>query len=494
MSNMTHDQPMTTTSIGTSALDMLLGELVNAKASDLHLKPGQPPLIRLRGGLTPLEHAPLDPASIMKMLDEVIPKHLRERLVEEQAIDFGYGVAGVSRFRASVFYQRGTQAAVFRRVPFDFPTLEDWGLPPVLNDLTTLTQGLVLITGPTGSGKSSTLASLIQRAANTRSHHIVTIEDPIEFLVTDASGSVSQREIGIDTPDFSTALRNVLRQDPDIIMVGEMRDEETIRTVLTAAETGHLVFSTLHTNDATQTVDRIISTFPDSNHRQVRQQLATCLEAVISMQLVPRADGSGMVAAVEILRRTPQVSKLLLEGDDQALYEAIENSVAYHKMQTMNQSLAALIVHGEITREDGMHISAKPEELDLLLRQLMGTANNTLGDEDMAEPTSDFSKILQLQEVKKHYDDLQARHAEEVGSRDREIAQLRSQVQQLSGQREEELGDLRRENERLTDQIKLCREEYEQKLARANANLKAMKAQAAAADPAADPKKRGFFR
>ena len=474
-------------------LQRLLRDLVRCQASDLHLKPGRPPLVRINGELSPLEAAPLDPDTIVSMLDSVIPEHLRGRLEREMAIDFGYGVPGFSRFRASVYCQRGTRAAVFRRVPFDFPSLDDWGLPSVLAECCDVPQGLVLITGPTGSGKSSTLAAMIQRLANTRHDHIVTIEDPIEFLIADSLASISQREIGIDTPSFSIALRNVLRQDPDVIMVGEMRDTETIITVLTAAETGHLVFSTLHTNDAVQTVDRIITTFPENNHRQVRQQLSTCLEAVVSLQLVPRADGNGMVAAVEILRRTPQISKLIIDGDHQAIHEAIENSVAFHRMQTMNQSLAALVVNGTITRETAMGVSANPSDLDLLLRKLVGS----LGEEDgaMPESTSDFSKILRLQEVQKHYDDLQASHAEEIAARDRELSRLREQVSRLSGQGQDELVAARQENAKLNEQIKVLRADYEGKLERLNARLKDLQVRGTPTpEPAGDPKKRGFFR
>jgi twitching motility protein PilT len=487
-----HDQPPISTA-ESSLLDQLLGELVQSRASDLHLKPGRPPLVRINGLLTPLETNVLDPDTVVRLLDPVIPERLRPRLDEELAIDFGYGVAGVSRFRASVFFQRGTRAAVFRRVPYDFPSLEDWGLPSVLGTFCDVKQGLVLITGPTGSGKSSTLAAIMQRIADSRHHHIVTIEDPIEFLINDGLGSVSQREIGIDTPDFPMALRNVLRQDPDVIMVGEMRDEETIRTVITAAETGHLVLSTLHTNDAVQTVDRIITRFPENNHRQIRQQLAACLEAVVSLLLVPRADGKGMVAAVEILRRTPQVSKLILEGDFQAVHEAIANSVSYHKMQTLNQSLLALVVHGTITRETAISASMNPGDLDLLLRKIVGTGDDDSEGDGMAEPTSDFSKILRLQEVKKHYDELQARHSDELAARDLEIARLRDQLagtSELDGR----LAALQAENQRLTGQIDACREEYEAKIKQLTARLQGIKAQAADAAPEPESQKRGFFR
>jgi twitching motility protein PilT len=368
----------------------------------------------------------------------------------------------------------------------------------VLERFCSFPQGLVLITGPTGSGKSSTLAAIMRRVTTTRGVHIVTIEDPIEFLISDDKASVSQREIGIDTPSFPVALRNALRQDPDVIMVGEMRDEETIRTVLAAAETGHLVFSTLHTNDAVQSVDRIITSFPENNHRQIRQQLAACLEAVVSLKLVPRADGHGMVAAVEILRRTPQVSKLILDGDFQALHEAIESSVTYHKMQTMNQSLAALVVFGTIARATAMEASANPSDLDLLLRKLVGASGGAAQEGDpMAEPMSDFSRILQLQEVKKHYDDLQARHADELAARDHEIAHLRADAAR-SGESEGRIEELERENARLAEQLKASREEYEQKLQRLNTALSALKSRPVERErerePDPDPKKRGFFR
>jgi len=477
-------------------LDDLLRQLVESQASDLHLKPTRPPLMRVHGQLTPLDMPALDPESITAMLEPIIPAFLRTRLVENMAIDFGYGVAGVSRFRASIFTQRGTRAAVFRRVPYDFPSLEDWGMPPVLTEFCKLPQGLVLITGPTGSGKSSTLAAMIRRIADTRCHHIVTIEDPIEFLINDNLATVSQREIGIDTPNFSTALRNVLRQDPDVIMVGEMRDEETIRTVITAAETGHLVFSTVHTNSATQTVDRVVSGFNDSNQRQIRQRLASTLEAVISLQLVPRANGKGLVAAVEILRRTPQISKLILEGELLSLYEAIEGSVAFHKMQTMVQSLAALVVHGTITPETARAATVDPGELDLLLTKIGAAtsgAERQPGDA-MAEVTSDFSKILELQEVKGQYDDLQRLHNEEIAARDRVIVDLREQIGQASAAPRggEQDTDLRSKNEQLTQQFKASREEYESKVKRLETRVKELTAKAS--EPAPESPRRGLFR
>ena len=478
-------------------LDDLLRGLVEHQASDLHLKPMRPPLERINGKLEPIGNETLDPEMIVDMLEAVIPDHLRARLKHDLAIEFGYGIPGVSRFRAAVFHQRGTLAAVFRRVAFDFPSLEDWGLPSVLSEFCHLPQGLVLITGPTGSGKSSTLAAMMKCIAGSRKLHIVTIEDPIEFLLSDAQASVSQREIGIDTPDFAMALKNALRQDPDVIMVGEMRDEETIHTVLTAAETGHLVFSTVHTNSASQTVDRIVSSFAKSSHHQVRQQLSQVLEAVVSMQLVPRADGEGMVAAVEILRRTPQVTKLILNGDLEALQEDIELSVAFHKMQSMNQSLAALVLYGTILRETAMSVSAAPAELDLLFRKLGWDQDGSTHKEDdaMAECTSDFSKILELQEVKTLYDELQERHTNEINEREMEIARLRAEMasQEPTAEEHAEVARLRAENTRLGEQIQATRIEYEGKLERLNTRVRELTSRAAK-EEAPPPERRGLFR
>ena len=311
------DNPMT--------IDELLRFMVQQDASDLHLKPMRPPLLRINGKLLPLKTDPLHPDLLRDMLNALLNDKLKQQLEDNGAIDFGHSVSGISRFRASVFMQRGTLCAVFRRVPFEFPSLDDWGLPPVLTELTKLSQGLVLITGPTGSGKSSTLAAMMRMVINTRLVHVVTIEDPIEFLLNDNLGAVTQREIGTDTPGFAAALRNALRQDPDVIMVGETRDLPTIQTVLTAAETGHLVFSTVHTNGAAQTIDRIIDQFPEGNHRQIRQQLASVLQGIISLKLVERADGTGLIAAVEILRQSPRVSKLIMDGTLEALEEEIES-------------------------------------------------------------------------------------------------------------------------------------------------------------------------
>jgi len=479
-------------------IDDLLRFMVKQQASDLHLKPMRPPLVRIKGKLLPLKMEPLQPEKLEEMLASILSERQRTALDEQMAVDFGYSLSGVSRFRASVFFQRGTLAAAFRRVPFDFPSIDDWGLPPVLSELAELPQGLVLITGPTGSGKSSTLAGLMRLISEKRLVHIVTIEDPIEFLLKDNLGAVTQREVGTDTPSFADALRNALRQDPDVIMVGEMRDRETMQTVLTAAETGHLVFSTLHTNNAVQTIDRIIDSFDQGNHRQIRQQLSSVLQAVVSLKLVDRNDGSGLVAAVEILRRTPRVSKLILEGNLEALAEEIENSVTYHKMQSMNQSLAALVLHGKIAREVALGSSVNPGDLDLILRKLLYRDDNAMVEDGMAESFSDFSKIVELQEIKRLYDELQERHSNDLAERDAEIATLRAQLQNgpASAADPGETDALRSENERLARQAQLLRQEYEAKIERLNARIRDLSDGRSERRPAAqtEPEKRGFFR
>jgi twitching motility protein PilT len=480
-------------------IDDLLRFMVQQQASDLHLKPMRPPLLRLNGKLLPIKTDPLKPEVIPQLLDPILPERQKRILESDLAVDFGYSLPGVSRFRASVFQQRGTRSAVFRRVPFDFPSLEDWGLPPVLAEFTRLPQGLVLITGPTGSGKSSTLAALIRLISQTQLVHVVTVEDPIEFLLSDSVGSVTQREIGTDTPSYAVALRNALRQDPDVIMVGEMRDAATIQTVLTAAETGHLVFSTLHTNSASQTVDRIIDSFPEGNHRQIRQQLATVLQAVVSMKLVEKLDGGGLTSAVEILIRTPRVSKLILEGNLEALDEEIENSVTYHKMQSMNQSLAALVLNRQISLETALGISSNPGDLDLILRKFLYAAQAQSPSEDdaMAEPLSDFSKILELQEIKKAYEEQQERHQQELGERDAEIAGLREMAARASTESAPAAPDaeqLRQVQEQLNQQIQRVRQEYEAKIERLNARIRDLSTASGRAAAAPETEKRGFFK
>ncbi len=388
-------------------LDQLLRLMADRGASDLHLKPMRPPLLRVNGKLMPIDSDPLTPDQIESMVQSILSPAQKARLDEHLAVDIGHGVHGLARFRGSVFIQRGTLTATFRRIPIEVQELGELGLPDVLMELCDLPMGLVLITGPTGSGKSTTLAAMINRIARRRSAHVITIEDPIEFLFLDDVASISQREVGTDTPSFSRALRDVVRQDPDVIMVGEMRDQETISTVITAAETGHLVFSTLHTNSATQSIDRILDSAPANQQKQLRVQLEQVLKGVVSMKLVERADGKGLVPALEIMRATPRVSELILKGDTAALQEEVENSVSYYRMQSMNQSLIALLVHGTILYAEAMRQSPDPEDLSLKLRKMFPTIEEQ--GEDMSS-TADYSQILELQQFRKLYEEQEERH------------------------------------------------------------------------------------
>jgi twitching motility protein PilT len=459
-------------------LDDLLRFLVQKEASDLHLKPMRPPLVRLNGKLIPLKGSPFQPQQLEEMLRGILTERQLKMLDDRRCCEFGYSVGGLSRFRATVFYQRGTLGGVFRRVPFEFPSLDQWDLPDVLKELADLRQGLVLVTGPTGSGKSSTLASLLREVLQRRSVHIVTIEDPIEYILTDAVGAVTQREIGSDTTSFSDALRNALRQDPDVIMVGENRDLETMSTTLTAAETGHLVMTTLHTNSAAQTLDRIIDMFPADQQRQVRHQLSQVLKAVISLQLVERADGSGLVAAVEILRDSPRIAKLVKEGNIQELQDEMEKSVSYYRMQTMNQSLAALVIHKLITKETALEASNNPGDLDLLLRKFFfktSGATDAPGEEADMPSTADYSRIHKLMEIERLYDELQARHESDTQERDEKIGhlqeELRSHQDRLDGH-STELRQLQDERDRAVRALEAQRSEYEKQIERMQSRLR----------------------
>ena len=384
-------------------LNALLHLMTDKGASDLHLKPMRPPLLRIHGRLMPIEAEPLQPTEIEEMVLAILTPPQKAQLEENMALDLGHGVPGLARFRGNIYRQRGTLAAAFRRIPYEIRDLADLDLPESLGEMCYLPMGLVLVTGPTGSGKSTTLAALVRKIAKERSVHLITIEDPIEYLFSDEVASIAQREIGTDTTSFSVALRNAMRQDPDVIMVGEMRDPETVATVITAAETGHLVFSTLHTNSATQTVDRILDNFPSQQQKQIRLQLSQVLKGVISMQLVERQDGEGRIAALEILRSTPRVTQLIEAGDTAALPEEVAASVAYHKMQSMNQSLLALLVHGTITYQEAMRQSPDPEDLSLQLRRMFPGIEERGGD--MSPSTADFSQIMELQQYRKLYEE-----------------------------------------------------------------------------------------
>ncbi len=347
-------------------LDRLLSELSEQNGSDLHLKVERPPLMRIAGSLTPTGYEEITPQSMQEAVYALMAPSVRKKFEQNLEADFSYEVPGLARFRVNVFVQRGQIGAVFRLVPIDVPTVDALGLPQVLKTLSDKPNGQILVTGPTGSGKSTTLACMIEHINQTRPVHIVTVEDPIEFVYTDQMATINQRELGIDTRELLSALRAVLRQDPDVILIGEMRDAETMRFALTAAETGHLVFSTLHTNDSKQTLDRILDTFPDQI-AQIRAQLALLLRGVISQRLLRRADGMGLVPAIEILINTAHITELIEQGHTRDIEKAIAEG-RHYQMQTFNQSLLEMVKSGIVTEEEALANSSAPEELRLGFR------------------------------------------------------------------------------------------------------------------------------
>ncbi len=345
----------------------ILMEVIRQKASDLHLTSGAPPMLRKRGQLVPIEGlARMTPTDTREIVYTILNSTQRQRLETDWQIDFAYSVPGHGRFRVNAYFQRGSLGAAFRLIPKEIKSLEELGLPETLHDLTEKPRGLVLVTGPTGSGKSTTLASIVNEINETRDDHILTIEDPIEFLHSHKKCIVNQREIGTDAQSFAMGLKAALRQDPDVILVGEMRDMETIATALTAAETGHLVFATLHTQDAPQTVDRIIDVFPPAQQGQVRAQLAIGLQGIVTQTLVPTADGKGRCVAAEVLVPTPGVRNLIREGKTHQIYSLIQTGAA-HGMQTMDASLAGLVKAGHITLAMAETRSGQPAELRRLI-------------------------------------------------------------------------------------------------------------------------------
>ncbi len=345
----------------------LLEIVLERGASDLHLTVGTPPTIRLHGDLIRLEDYPvLTPRGLQGMIYAILPQKMRERLEQDLELDMSYALPGRARFRVNVYFQRDSIGAAFRLIPYEIKGIEELGLPPVVADLARYPRGFVVVTGPTGSGKSTSLAAMVDIVNRERSAHIMTIEDPIEFLHRHVKCIVNQREVGSDTHSFSEALRHVLRQDPDVILVGEMRDLETIATAITAAETGHLVFATLHTQDAPQTIDRIIDVFPPHQQQQVRVQLATTLQGVVTQQLLQTADGRGRVVAAEILVCTPAVRNLIREGKVHQIYSIMQAGGRFG-MQTMDQALANLVKAGKITQQLAYERCHDPEELNRLI-------------------------------------------------------------------------------------------------------------------------------
>lgn len=419
--------PAEQTATSDTALSLydLLVFVASMQASDLHLKPMRPPLIRLNGKLVPVKADPLRPVELEQMLLPLLTPAQREKFDRNQSVDIGYGVPSVARFRVNMYLQRGTIGAVFRRIPIEILGIDQLELPPAIRELTEIPDGLVLVTGPTGSGKSTTLAAMVLDISSREPLHIVTIEDPIEFLFVDKISAISQREVGTDTPTFSEALKNSMRQDPDVIMVGEMRDQETVQTVLTAAETGHLVFSTLHTNNAAQTIDRIVDMFPPEHHKQIRSQLALVLRGIISLKLVKGLDGK-MTAAVEILKNSPRIAKLIEDGLTKDILEEMETSVNHYHMQSMNQSLIALLVHQKISYRDAMALSSDPEDLSLKVRKMFPHIEERVREgEEMAPTYSDFSEITELMDIKRLYEEQEEKFRMRIAEKDEELANLR---------------------------------------------------------------------
>jgi twitching motility protein PilT len=381
----------------------LLKKATESNASDLHIKVGSPPVLRVDGELTPLtSEKRVSPEDVLKVVYSVLTNEQKDSFKREKDIDFAYGVPGVGRFRCNVFVQRGSLGIVFRVIPTRIPTVEELHLPDIIKKIATETRGLVLVTGTTGSGKTTTLAAIIDLINSNRTAHILTIEDPIEYTHRDRRSIVNQREIGSDAESFSKALRQALRQDPDVILVGEMRDFETIQTALIAAETGHLVLSTLHTTDATETVNRIIAVFPPYQHKQVRIQLASVLKAVISMRLLPKADGNGRVPAVEVLVATTTIKDCILEAEKTKLIpDVIAQGALHYGMQTFDQSLFSLFSSGLITYEEALRMATNPDDFVLKTKGIESASDLTLGLGDSSLPQTQTENKIKIDKLKR---------------------------------------------------------------------------------------------
>ena len=375
-------------------IDELLKAVVAKKASDLHLKVGNNPIVRVDGHLEPLDpNLKLSQEDVVSIAFSIMNNQQKQRFKERFEIDLAYSAPGLGRFRVNVYQQRGTVNLVFRAVPTKILTIQELHLPAVIEKMAAETRGLILVTGTTGSGKSTTLASIIDEINRTRTENVITIEDPIEFLHRDRKCLVSQREIGADTESFSVALRSALRQDPDVILVGEMRDFETISTALVAAETGHLVLSTLHTVDATETVNRIISVFPPYQQKQIRLQLAGILKGVISQRLVPRADGQGRVPAVEVMVATQTIKESIIDPEKtRRIHDVIAAGTSQYGMQTFDQSLAALCREKLVSQEEAMRWCSNPDDFALKMSGVQSTSDLVMEDKK-PQPGNEAFKI-----------------------------------------------------------------------------------------------------
>ena len=348
----------------------LLKIMIEKGASDLHLTTASPPRLRVDGKLVPLDHPPLTPVETKSLCYSILTDAQKHKFEEHSELDLSFGVKGLSRFRGNVFMQRGAVAGAFRTIPFEIRTFKDLGLPEVMNELVKKPRGLILCTGPTGSGKSTTLAAMIDRINSERYEHIITVEDPIEYLHGHKKCLINQREVSADTASFKDALKYVLRQDPDVVLIGEMRDLETIEAALTVSETGHLTLATLHTNSAVQTINRIIDVFPAHQQEQIRVQLSFVLEGVLSQQLIAKKSGKGRALAVELLIPNPAVRNLIREDKVHQLYSTMQTGQTKFGMQTMNQSLIELYTRGHISYEDAIGRSPVPEEIITMLQKM----------------------------------------------------------------------------------------------------------------------------
>lgn len=353
-------------------LHQLLRAMIEKGASDMHITTGSPPLLRIDGQVVPLKLQPLSPVDTKQLCYSVLTEEQKIEFEKNKELDLSFGVKNLSRFRANVFMQRGAVSGAFRSIPFKILSFEELGLPPVIANLARRPRGLILVTGPTGSGKSTTLASIIDKINSETRQHIMTIEDPIEYLHPHKKSVINQREVGADTSGFKVALKYVLRQDPDVVLVGEMRDLETIEAALTIAETGHLVFATLHTNSALQSINRIIDVFPPHQQGQVRAQLSFSLEGIISQLLLPRAGAPGRVLAQEVLVPNAAIRNLIREDKVHQIYSQMQMGQGEHGMQTMNQSLFSLYARRLISLEEAMGRSNDADELKMMIEQRSG--------------------------------------------------------------------------------------------------------------------------
>ncbi len=356
-------------------IEELLGQVFERGASDLHLSPGLPPVLRIDGNLVRTEYPPMSKEDTQRLIFSMLTNEQRRVLEQNWDLDCSYGVAGLGRFRVNVYKEKNSYAAALRTIRADVPTFDNLNLPPIVKEIADRPKGLVLVTGPTGSGKSTTLAAMIDYINSNKPHHILTIEDPVEFLHTSKRCVIHQRELGQDTRSFDNALRAALREDPDVVLVGEMRDLETIRLALTAAETGHLVMGTLHTSSAMQTVDRIVDVFPPEQQQQIRVQLSGSLVAVLSQALLPKLtatkEKAGRVMALEIMIITPAIANLIREGKTAQIYSSIQTGAQY-QMQTMESSLKDLYQKGMVTFEDALSKTSRPEDFKRLVNGTSG--------------------------------------------------------------------------------------------------------------------------